>query len=87
MSGEYMQDIEYEAAFSRTTRIGGIPVVIGRATRGAGSGPVIFGAALSEADLRAEKCGYGATEAEAAADLFRSMRADLSSPLSGLLGL
>jgi hypothetical protein len=54
--------------------IGSIPVVIGKLTPEYANSPVVFAAALSEDDLRRESCGYGTTESEAAADLFRLMR-------------
>jgi hypothetical protein len=64
--------IEFDRVYSFT--VGSIPVVFGRVSQQETSGPVIYAAALSERDLRHESCGYGATEAEAAADLFRLMR-------------
>ena len=66
------QRIEFDRVYGFT--VGGIPVTFGRTARKAASDPVIYAAALSERDLRRESCGYGATEAEAAADLFRLMR-------------
>lgn len=64
--------IEFDRVY--TYHVGGIPVVLGRVAQKETSGPVIYAAALSEADMRRESCGYGATEAEAVADLFRLMR-------------
>ncbi len=64
--------IEFDRVYGYT--VGSIPVVFGRVSQQETSGPVIFAAALSERDLRRESCGYGATEAEAVADLFRLMR-------------
>ena len=54
--------------------VGGIPVTFGRVGRPRGESPVIYAAAVSEQDMRRGQCGYGTTEAEAAADLFRLMR-------------
>jgi hypothetical protein len=54
--------------------VGSIPVTFGRVSQQETSGPVIYAAALSEADMYRERCGYGTTEAEAVADLFRLMR-------------
>lgn len=64
--------IEFDQVYSH--QVGGIPVTFGRIGRPRDESPVIYAAALSEADMRRESCGYGATEAEAAADLFRLMR-------------
>lgn len=59
-----------------TFRVGNIPVVFGRIVSDSRIGPrPIYAAALSERDLRNEACGYGASEAEAVADLFRFLRA------------
>jgi hypothetical protein len=76
-----MEKIEFDRTY--TFRVGGLNVVFGRTIKDGFSGPVIYGAALSERDLRHESCGYGATEAEAAADLFRKMA---PPPLSGIFG-
>ena len=76
--------IEYTKIYSY--KVGGIQVIFGRMKQEGGSeqnGPAVFGAALSERDLDHESCGYGATEAEAAADLFRLMRPG-PDPLLGL---
>jgi hypothetical protein len=54
-------------------QVGGIQVIIGRTRQDEKSGPVVYGAALSENDLRRKSCGYGASESEAVADLFRLM--------------
>jgi len=61
--------------------VGGIPIIVGRITGvyketdgSESAGPVIYGAALGEHDLHNEVCGYGTTQAEAVADLFRLMR-------------
>jgi hypothetical protein len=70
-----MGDIEYGKIYE--FKVGGIPVTFGRMKQEGGfeqNGPAVFGAALSESELRSERCGYGATEAAAAADLFRLMR-------------
>lgn len=72
-----LKKLEWDAVY--TFRIGGVPVVFGRTTQDGKSGPVMYGAALSRRELHQEKCGYGASEAEAAADLFRMSRPDLPS--------
>jgi hypothetical protein len=64
--------IEFDRIY--TFRVGGIPVVFGQIAAAEVEGPAIIAAALSEADMRRESCGYGASEAEAVADLFRLMR-------------
>jgi hypothetical protein len=69
---EYANKIEFDRVYS--FRVGSIPVMFGRIATDETSAPVIFAAALSEKDLRNESCGYGTSEADAAADLFRLMR-------------
>jgi len=69
---EHFNKITFDRIY--TFRVGSIPVVFGLITSSERSGPSVFAAALSERDLRHESCGYGVTEAEAAADLFRFMR-------------
>jgi len=54
--------------------VGGVPVVIGRLSQKSNLGPVVYAAALTEWDLHHKKCGYGANQAEAVADLFSKMR-------------
>jgi hypothetical protein len=61
--------------------VGSIPVTIGKVfgkhhdnDSGVSAGPVIYGAATSEPRLDSEICGYGTSQAEAVADLFRMMR-------------
>lgn len=55
--------------------VGGVPLVFGSTEGGGTTGPVIYSAAFNEKELRGEmQAGFGATEAEAAADLFRSVR-------------
>jgi hypothetical protein len=65
-------DIVYDRVYGFD--VGGIHVVFGRTGQKEASGPVIYGAALSEQELRRYECGYGGTEAEAVVDLFRMMR-------------
>jgi hypothetical protein len=67
------QPAEFDETYLRT--VGGIPVLIGRIdlTPGHIVAP-IYGAALGGGDLAANKCGFGTSEAEAIADLFRLMR-------------
>lgn len=72
MSSEALNDIEFERVYS--TRVGGIPIVVGQIKQDERLVPVIFAAALSERELRREKCGYGTSEEDAVADLFRYMR-------------
>ena len=72
MTAEYSNKIEFDRVYG--FRVGSIPVTFGRIRQDEKNGPVIFAAALSERDLRNEAAGYGTTEAEAAADLFRLMR-------------
>jgi len=80
---EYMDTIECDRVYS--FRVGGIPVTFGRAATEEASAPVVYAAALSERDLRNGACGYGASEAEAAADLFRLLRPDTPAVPFGLL--
>ena len=56
-------------------RIGDELVHFGKLAKPEASAPQVYAAALSEHDLHRYKCGFGATEAEAAADLFRLIRA------------
>jgi hypothetical protein len=80
MASEHLNAIEWDARFGFPVRIiGSIPVTFGLMARedddDEGSDtPRVFGAALSEQDLRRESCGYGASTTEAAADLFRLLR-------------
>jgi hypothetical protein len=76
-----MEQIEFDRVYQFD--VGGVHVVFGRTVKDGTSGPVIYGAALSERDLRQEAGGYGATEAEAAADLFRKMA---PPPMPGIFG-
>lgn len=76
-----MNKIEFSRVYS--FRIGSIPVVFGHIKSDEVDGPEFFAAALSERELRRESGGYGASEAEAAADLFRLMR---PGPIPGLFG-
>lgn len=69
--------IEFDRVYGY--QVGSIHVTFGRVSQPEVSGPVVYAAALSERDLRHESCGYGATEAEAVADLFRLMRPSSSS--------
>jgi len=72
LGNEAFNKIEFDRVYG--FRVGSIPVIFGRVRQDETDGPVVYAAALSERDLRHESCGYGATEAEAMADLFRVMR-------------
>ena len=72
MNDEYLNKIEFGDI--RPWRTGGIPLVVAKLAREYPNSPVVFAAALSEGDMRRERCGYGTTESEAVADLFRLMR-------------
>jgi hypothetical protein len=52
-------------------RVGGFRLVFGRLTKGEESAPTVYAAALSEDDLRNERCGFGPSEAAAASTLFQ----------------
>jgi hypothetical protein len=57
-----------------TFHIGGFRLVFGRMTRDEASAPTVYAAALSETELhREESCGFGPSEAAAAAALFQKM--------------
>lgn len=78
MAGHGYAKIEYSEIVK--FEMGMIPVVVGRIVGfyheedgGVSSGPIVYGAALSERDLRNEQCGYGTSQSEAVADLFRLM--------------
>lgn len=71
-ASDALKPIEWSTTYTKT--VGGLEVTFGVATQDPLGGPVVYGAALAERDLRKESCGYGVTEAEAAADLFRYMR-------------
>lgn len=71
MAGDFMDPIEFDDMWNRT--VGGLPLVVGKVKQG-GNDLVVYGAAPTEHDLRRERCGYGTTEAEAVADLFKMMR-------------
>lgn len=77
---EFLRSLEYDRVYSR--HVGKVPIVFGRTANVEAGDPVIFAAAFSERDLRNERCGFGTSEAEASADLFRASR-----PESGLLGM
>jgi hypothetical protein len=66
------QKTEFDKVYQ--CRVGGFNIVLGTLTHPATSDPVIYAAAMTERELRKEDCGYGTTEAEAVADLFRLMR-------------
>ncbi len=66
------QPAEFDETYSRT--VGGIPVLMGQIFTPGHVVTPIYGAALGGDDLAANKCGFGASEAEAIADLFRLMR-------------
>lgn len=70
------QKTEFETVFQR--EVGGFYLVLGILKRSATTSPLVYAAALSERELREEKCGYGWSEPDAVADLFRLLRPDMS---------
>jgi hypothetical protein len=75
MTDPYERNVDAQVEFDRIYQfhVGGFLVVFGRLTREEASAPTVYAAALSERDLRREKCGYGPNEAAAAAALFQRM--------------
>lgn len=66
-------------------QVGGLDIFVGAILK-EGEGnlpPYLFAAALSARDLEREQCGYGGTEKEAVADLFRFMRTPPSLGFTG----
>ena len=59
--------IEYDEIEQFT--VGGIPIVIGKV-----SGANVYGAALTQAMLQSDMCGFGTNQNEAIADLFKLRR-------------
>jgi hypothetical protein len=51
--------------------VGGVPVMIGRLTQNNKLGPVVYAAALNMFNLNHKQRGWGATQDEAVASLFR----------------
>jgi hypothetical protein len=64
--------VEFDRAYSYD--VGGERVLFGRLSKPETSGPRVYAAALDEHGLHHGQAGFGASEAEAAADLFRYMR-------------
>lgn len=64
-----MDDIRFGKPWKHV--IGGIEVTLARPARSESGTPVVYAAALSKDELDQGFCGWGATEAEAVADLFR----------------
>lgn len=54
--------------------VGGERVLFGMLAKPETSAPQVYAAARSELELKTYTCGFGASEAEAAADLFRLIR-------------
>jgi hypothetical protein len=66
-------EIEYDRIYGY--HVGGISITFGRARQDEKHGPRFYGAALSEEQLkRGLETGFGATESEAVADMFRHIR-------------
>lgn len=71
-SASYMRPVQ----FSRTYIFvcGGLHVLFGCMSQSEIDSPVAYAAAFSEQDLHLGRCGWGATEAEALADLMRNRK-------------
>lgn len=70
--GDVMKRPVFDRVYS--FRVGGALVVFGRMKADEVSAPVIYAAAFTEDGLYKDRCGWGASEAEAAADLMRQRR-------------
>jgi hypothetical protein len=77
-----VQLVQFDETYSRT--VGGVSMLLGQIFTPNHVVTPIYGAALSGDYLAANQCGFGASEAEAIADLFRLMR---PGPITGLEGL
>jgi hypothetical protein len=64
--------VEFDKIYS--FNVGSELVRFGRLKKPETSGPQVYAAALDEYGLRHAQAGFGASEAEAAADLFRYLR-------------
>jgi hypothetical protein len=68
-----VQNVEFDRTWLR--KVGGFDVLLGHVSLPDDEefSVDVFGAALGGEDLARSNCGFGATEAEAVADLFRLM--------------